>query len=263
MVFPARKFQRACGLFISVFVLTLLLSATSCKKSGQVDNQSENVPGASGSSQETFSTPPFATKEPERYQALRITTNSAGGNAAEPVEMKKTIIARNGDRRREDYETANGTASFLQLSSGTYLLLPEQKVYAELKPEAGELPDVITTGSEPVLSPDRLLNEARPQSRYVRLGPETINGRETVKYRVTMLGAKEVLSEGLIWVDERLGMPVKSEMSSPDGAKFSTELSEIKETVDENVFNLPPDYKKVEAREIFALLSKARGGAGP
>jgi len=59
-------------------------------------------------------------------------------------------------------------------------------------------------------------------------------------------------------VDEQLGMPVKSEMSSPGGAKVSMELRDIKETVDETVFNLPPDYKRIEAREIFAQLNQAK-----
>ena len=248
-----------------------MLSTASCKKSGTVDNQNSGSVNANSAAEETSMTPPFATKEPERYQAVRIMSSTIGGQSADDAavmgESKKTVIARDGDKRREDYETAGGTLSFLQLPNGTYLLLPEKKLYAEWKPDAAAARDIETPNGEPVLPPDKLLNEARPQSHYEKLGTETINGRETVKYRVTVRGqagiAKDTTIESLIWVDEQLGMPVKSEMSSPGGAKVSMELRDITETVDETVFNLPPDYKKIEAREIFAQLNQAKTGTKP
>jgi outer membrane lipoprotein-sorting protein len=271
LIFLIREIQRARAVFICFFVLTLLLATASCKRSDNTSNQNVGAANANGVSQETSATPPFATKEPERYQAVRIVTSSIGGGSAdsgaEAGESKKTVIARDGDRRREDYETAGGTLSFLQLPNGTYLLLPEKKLYAEWKADAGNTRDAQTTSAEPVLPPDKLLNEARPQSHYEKLGTETINGRETVKYRVTVRGqagiAKDTAIESLIWVDERLGMPVKSEMSSTDGAKVTMELRDITETVDENVFNLPQDYQKIEAREIFAQLKLAKAGTKP
>lgn len=193
--------------------------------------------------------------------------NSTSADNAAPVESKKTFIARDGDRRREDYETDGGTISFLQLPNGTYLLLPEKKLYAEWKMDAGGARDAQTANAEPVLPPDKLLNEARPQSHYEKLGTENINGRETVKYRVTVRGqmgtAKDIAIESLIWVDETLGMPVKSELSSPNGAKVSMELRDITETIDERVFTLPQDYRKVEAKEILAQISQAKAGVKP
>ena len=49
----------------------------------------------------TSSTPPFQTKEPERYQAVRTITFNAAGR--EPV-VTSYRIARNGSMRREENE---------------------------------------------------------------------------------------------------------------------------------------------------------------
>ncbi|MDT4956000.1 MAG: hypothetical protein QOJ02_4138 [Acidobacteriota bacterium] len=246
-----------------LFLLTLLLATASCKQSGVVSNQNGVAANANGGTEETLATPPFATKEPERYQALRVITSSAGkeansSGAADSLDSQ-TFIARDGDRRREDYETPAGTkVSFLQLPNGTYVLLPEKKMYAELKPGAGSASEGRMESVPPDFSPDKLLNEARPEAHYEKLGAETVNGRATTKYRVALMGktgaAKETTTESLVWVDEALGMPIKSEMTSTSGARVLMELRDIKETVEASLFELPQDYRKVEEREIFAQL---------
>ena len=253
-------------------LLTLLLGNASCRKSGVVENQNGGAANVSNVSTDTSSTPPFATKEPERYQAVRVISTAPGGEtkggeAAAAGEVKITTIARDGARRREDYQTDGLTVSFLELPGGSFLLLPEKKLYAELGPDAGGVTSRGKASAEPVLPPDKLLNEVRPQSHYEKLGTESINGRTAVKYRVTLRGqtgiAKETVIESLIWVDESLGMPIKTEMSSPGGAKVSLELRDIKETVEDGLFNLPQDYRKVEAREIFAQVNQAKAGTKP
>lgn len=244
--------------FAALFLLTLLLATASCKRSEIASNQNSVAANANGGTEETLTTPPFATKEPERYQALRVITASIDGKVADDVAelgaLKRTFIARDGERRREDYEATG--ISILQLPGGTYVLMPEKKLYAELKPETNSVADGKTANVPPIISPDKLLNETRPEAHYEKLGTETVNGRITVKYRVTLKGkvgeAKETTTENLIWVDESLGMPIKSEMASAGGARFTMELRDIKETVDAGTFDLPQDYKKVEEREIFA-----------
>lgn len=270
MIFSYKETQCVRNGIISLCLLTLLLTIASCKWSGTVDNQNEGAANANSANLETSSTPPFATKEPERYQAVRIITSTINGASADnapPVDSKKTVITRDGDKRREDYQTEGGTVSFLQLPEGLYLLLPEKKLYAEWKPDAGGGEGKQTASAGPALPPDKLLNEARPQSHYEKLGTENVNGREAVKYRVTVRGqlgaAKDIAIESLIWVDETLGMPVKSELSSPNGAKVSMELRDITETIDERVFTLPQDYRKVEAKEILAQISQAKAGVKP
>jgi hypothetical protein len=253
----------------TLFLLTFALSNTSCKRSEVIGNQNSVSSNANGAAEETLTTPPFATKEPERYQALRVITSSTGvaanGAGAADSSSSQTFIARDGERRREDYETPAGTKiSFLQLPNGSYVLLPEKKLYAEWKPSAGDTGEGRAARGAPDFSPDKLLNEARAEAHYEKLGAETVGGRESAKYRVTLRGkmgaAKEVTTESLIWVDETLGMPIKSEMALTDGARVTMELRDIKETVDASLFELPQDYRKVEEREIFAQLKSSDSG---
>jgi hypothetical protein len=248
---------------VKLFLLTLLLTTASCKKSDVVGNQNAANVNAAGAIEGTSSTPPFATKEPERYQAMRV-IESSGGAEATAQPGSRTLIARDGERRREDYESSTGEKiSYLQLPGATYVLLPAKKLYAELKPETEGKAIRQTESVPPDFSPDRLLNETRPESLYEKLGAEDLNGRATVKYRVTVRGqvgaGREVKTESLVWVDESLGMPVKTETTSTggsaSGARVTMELRDIKETVDAGVFDVPEGYRKVEARELFAEIN--------
>jgi outer membrane lipoprotein-sorting protein len=255
--------------FALLFLLTLLLATASCKKSEVASNQNSNTADTNSGTEETLTTPPFATKEPERYQAMRVITSSTGveanGQGAADSSSSQTLIARDGERRREDYETPAGTKiSFLQLSNGIYVLLPEKKMYAEWKPLAGDTGEGRTLSVPPDFSPDKLLNEARPEAHYEKLGAETVGGRTAAKYRVTLRGktgaAKETTTVSLVWVDENLGMPIKSEMTLNDGARVTMELRDIREMADASLFELPQDYRKVEEKEIFSQMKAADPG---
>jgi hypothetical protein len=132
------------------------------------------------------------------------------------------------------------------------VLLPAKKLYADLKAESG---DGGAHGARvpPDFSPEKLLNEARPETSYEKLGEESLNGRAATKYRVTVRGQKNgaATSESFVWVDEGFGMPVKTETAS-QGARTTMELRDIKETVDAGLLELPSDYKRVAPAELFA-----------
>lgn len=251
-----------------VFLLTLSLTSASCKRSEVTGNQNVGGANANNAVEETFSSPPFVTKEPEHYQAVRVITSSS--DAGDSVNSQ-TFIARDGERRREDYETAGVKISLLQLPAGTYVLLPEKKMYAELKPETSNAVGAANQQQSvpPDFSPDKLLNEVRPEAHYEKLGAETVNGRATTKYRVTLKGmtgaAREMATESLVWVDESLGMPIKTEMTSTGvsggGAHVTMELRDIKETVDASLFDLPQDYRRTEMREIIAQLNSSNAAS--
>jgi hypothetical protein len=267
---PQRSIKTLQIRLATLFLLTFLLAIASCKRSDVASNQNNNTADTNSAAEETLTTPPFATKEPERYQALRVITSSTGvganGQGAADSSINQTFIARDGERRREDYETPAGTKiSFLQLPNGIYVLLPEKKMYAEWKPGAGGMGEAGAASVPPDFSPDKLLNEARAEAHYEKLGAETVGGRESAKYRVTLRGKtgapKETATESLIWVDETLGMPIKSEMTLTGGAHVTMELRDLKETVDASLFELPQDYRKVEEGAIFAELKSANSGA--
>ena len=246
-------------MFVLFSLLTLSLATASCKRSGETGNENGGTnTNTAAAANATSATPPFETKEPERYQALRVETAADGMETS----SRQTFIARDGARRREDYETANGKVSYLERPDGAYVLLPEKKLYSELKPEAGDAISGRPVNVPPDFSPEKLLGAARPETRYEKLGAEDVNGRTAMKYRVTLMGRTgaglEIKTESFIWIDETLGMPVKSETTSTDGAKATMELREIKETVDASLFDLPADYKKVEARELETQMPRAK-----
>jgi len=79
-------------ILISIAIGVLLLSA--CKSTVPRSDANETATNAIISS-----TPPFQTKEPERYQAVRSMTFSKAGSA--PVKTK-TLLAKDGEMRRDE-----------------------------------------------------------------------------------------------------------------------------------------------------------------
>ena len=185
------------------------------------------------------STPPFQTKEPERYRATRtITITTAEGKTV----VTKTLIAKDGERRRNE---SDGTV-YLELPEGRFVLVPEEKVYADVVAE----PDMNT---DEQVSPESLLHADTGTTSYQNLGNEVIEGRNTNKYRVLVNSSDTEnvrLSETLIWIDDALKMPIRSETTSPDGTRIRMELSDLKLEVESDLFQIPEDYEKISFSEL-------------
>lgn len=214
---------------------------------------SKSVPNATApnnDSQSISSTPPFQTREPDKYQAVRTTTfvDSSGHSTT-----TKTMIARDGVLRREETDAI----VLLDTDKGRFLLQPQAKIYADTQPTS-------TTPASPDpqetdVSAEGLLHQEPISTRYEKVGEEVVSGRNTTKYRATVniSGAGSVSSsETLIWIDEKLGMPIKSETKGNDGSQTLIELSNILLEVDESLFKIPADYKKVAIEELQRQLRK-------
>jgi hypothetical protein len=267
--------RAALKIFILTVVLALFVASAACKRTGTESNA--NAGAANGNStaasDNTSKTPPFSTKEPERYQATMVVTGSLGGDSpaipgVSNLLSREMQIARDGDRRRVDYELIPGARmSDLQTPAGHFMLLHSKKLYAEVKPGAAGDLTAAARNLPSDFSPEKLINETNPGANYEKLGPEVLNGRNTTKYRVTTTGKGEgrgLTTETLVWIDESLGMPVKSETVSTGeqsrGSKVTMELRDIKQEVDQSLFELPKDYKKVSSEEITAQLIPSLGG---
>jgi outer membrane lipoprotein-sorting protein len=232
--------------------LALLVSA--CR------SQTDSVTTESNASETVVSsTPPFQTREPDRYRATRtITTVNVVGETL----VTKTSVARDGTVRRHESRVNSKTIVYLDVPEGRLVLLPEEKVYADLTEES----TVAADKNDDTLkaSPEGLLHAELSSTSYQELGAETIAGRKTNKYRIVVnspSAANVSLSETLIWVDEALQMPIRSETKSPNGTRVTMELSDIALDVDERFFQIPNDYKKVAFSEVRKQLKKA--GASP
>lgn len=216
-----------------------------------------------GTSQElvALQTPPFSTKEPDRYQAVRTITSMTKG--IEKSIVTTTTIARNGRARREEYETASGQKlAYLDLPSGRFVLFPSAKLFATLDSAAGERQETLAGGD---VSADLLLNETPTETLYANLGAEAVGSRSAIKYRVLTRATGTVAGtdgETLIWIDDRLGMPLRWQTTAKSGAGETTttmELSSITLEVDENAFRIPVDYRQVNFSELITPAGQTRG----
>jgi len=204
--------------------------------------RSETEPASTGNTPaETIvsSTPPFQTREPERYRATRtITITTAAGKTV----VTKTLIAKDGERRRNE----SGGTAYLELPEGRFVLIPATEVYAELVAE----PDLNT---EEQVSPESFLHADAGTTTYQNLGPEVIRRRNAIKYRAVVNSSNSQnvsLSETLIWIDEALKMPIRSETTSADGTRIQMELSDLRLEVEGRVFQIPEHYGKIAIGEL-------------
>lgn len=247
-------------------VLALLIAgATSYRKWVPLLQGPANNRNTSTSQPVVTSVPPFVTKEPESYQARRTITFSESitkTGAVNGTSTTSVLIMRDGQHRREEYERGSlGAIVYLENSSTRFVLLPQAKLYAELGNEAGAVnEDDIPTETTGV-SPDYLLHESPAAARYENLGRDNISGRTTTKYRVTRTETNATArSETLIWVDDELSMPIKSEtihIDSDHTKRALMELVDIRTEVDPKLFALPVDYRKVAASQILEMIRNA------
>ena len=232
--------------FLSFSVVTLLL-APACA-------QNQKLASETNANQHVVSTtPPFQTEEPERYRATRTTTTI---NAAGETVTAKGLLARDGDKRRNETQTPGQRVVYLTLPEGTFVLLPDQKVFAAVAPD-----DANAGAQESETAPDRLLHTETITTGYEQLGPETIGGKSLQKYRVVVnnsTGENVSAGETFVWFDETLHLPVRTESRSPDGTRVIIELSEVVLRVDKTLFDIPKDYTKIEFVNLRAQLGNSQ-----
>ena len=233
--------RRAAPTFIVVVVLVLY----GCKSQGEPAAGTGNV-----NELVTSTTPPFQTKEPERYQATRtITITTADGKTA----VTKTQVAKDGESRRHGTDTASKRIAYLDLPEGRFVLLVDDKVYADVAGETGSL-----ASEEEEITPQRFLHDDAGTTSYQNLGKDVVTGRHTNIYKAIVNSSNTgnvTPTETLIWIDEALNMPIRSETTSPDGTRITMELSNLTLDVDKSLFQIPGDYEKVAFSEFRKRLA--------
>lgn len=213
----------------------------------------QNEPAPTGPiSSETVvsSTPPFETKEPDRYSATRTITIVAPDG--ETMVTKSSII-RDGEMRRYESEIASKKIAYLNVPEGKFVLLPDARVYSDQPTESDR------GAGEDEFSPETLLHSETTNTTYQKIGTEVVGGRNSTKYRIVVNSSTPgsvSLSETLIWFDETLKMPVRSETTSADGTKMTMELLDVTFDVDQRFFQVPVDYQKIAFSEFRKLLTK-------
>lgn len=226
-------------LSVTFFALTLF-SACRLWQKAESETPSSPTPFVA---EEIKSEIPFSTKEPENFQAeFVVTTND---------KEDKTFAARKGGNRRYDFNFGekNQFSDVQTADNKNFLIFKDKKIYAEnynnAAAQTAENPfDFLTT---------EWLNQ-KTNAKFSNIGAE--NG--LAKYRV-ILGDNQN-SESIIWVDEKIGLPVKQEFYNTGGEQntlnFTFEMKNFKPQADTSLFEIPQNYKKVSLDEFRKILQK-------
>ena len=227
------------------FFLCLLLVSAIFSACGYWQKTENKTPDANVfTAVEMKSEVPFSTKEPKTFQAEIVVT--AGG-----IE-NKTFAARNGANRRYDYNFGekNAVSDVRSETSGNFLILDSEKIYAENNSadNSAQSADDVTNS----LTTEWLNQKA--DAKFTNLGAEN----NLTKYLVVLGDGGN--SESLIYVDEKIGLPVKQEFYSlSDGRRtlrYTMELRNFKPQADLNSFEIPKDYSKVSVEKLRKILRK-------
>jgi len=215
------------------FVFALLFCQACGFWRGQTDATPTPAPFAA---EEIKSAIPFSTKEPNVYQTEIVVTV----NGVEDV----TFTARNETNRLTVYnfQTESETAVLKLGENQTFLIAPQRKIYAL---EEFDGSNSIETDGDFLTA--ELLNRKK-DAKFETLGAEN----NLARYRVSFEDARN--SEIVVSVDERIGLPVKQEFYSTDGARkiltYAVELKNFISQTDAKFFEIPKDYRKVSAKEF-------------
>lgn len=178
---------------------------------------------------------PFSTREPDVYQARIVVTTGS-------YEQVK-FVAKNGAKRRCDYEAGESTAVSLRTDKD-YVLLPGKKIYAEEEEQAGG--NYVPPAAIESLTVESLTN--RLGSKFEDLGTE--NGLRKFRAKLDESAGSEVL----LFIDEASGLPMRQEYYSTSGEGrelvYSYEVRDLKLEAADDLFTIPKDYRKVSIGEL-------------
>lgn len=215
-----------------ILLFFTLVCASSCRYWQTTSNSNTNIATPTPEIAEINSEIPFATKEPETFQAEIIIKNES--------EAEKSFIAHSSGRTL----SKNGDIGTLQINANkSFLINFAKKIYVENTGKTAIQPDNTAETLNDFLTTEWL--NQKNETKFENLGIE--NGLS--KYRTTFEN-----SESLIFVDENYKIPIKQEFYSIEGeAKnlvYSIELQNLKLIADEQLFEIPKDFRKVSIEEF-------------
>lgn len=247
--------SRLAGLLIFTSIFATACSFNGSSPEPAVQTNSSDQTGGDKNRQ-----PPFSSKEPEKYQAEIVFAYKWNDSDSALIEQT-TFVARDGQNRRLDFETGGGKqVSSLETADGKrFLLVPHRKIYAEISQPASE---ILTDAAPEDYSLSHLLYAKPPEAKFLKVGAETIDGKQLTKYLVDYGAVRQdedAKTETIIWIDENLGLPVKTEIAAIvdkklSGAKSIVELRDLKTDVEPQVFAVPAGFRKVTPKEIQDII---------
>lgn len=228
----AIKFSKLA--FIAVFTVFLIQG---CKPAQTAQNN------AAPAAEIVKTDAPYSNKEPEKYETEVWQTTAAG--------VDKFFIARDGEKWRTDSALGTPDQTTSIHTDKEYVFASATKVYSEIPTAHG-----YDEREETVNAMTRGLLNSKEKAAYEKVGAEG----ELTKYKVVVDPAKNV--ETLVFVDEKLGIPVRKEVYKTDGGNrvldYKVELTGFKTTVDASQFQPLKGYKLVPLEDMKKALAGAK-----
>ena len=251
---PIRAFRRALiAILITLACLALGCSETSkgtnANSAGSTSKSGGNDNANAGSRTASSQSSTIDIKVPERYGvAMTISTQGTTSEAPAPMLTQQLSLAKVGADRRWTFvfPAPLGQIVYLEKSGLKYLVLVERKQYVELTPDAlgFQLGSVLTPNS---------IAERLGSRQYEKLGLEPVNGRTAIKYRVSRAVDTSTQTDGVIFVDQETGLPLRSELNTAAtaGAKSRVivEVRDVQLNPNPAQFDVPAGMKKVTQQE--------------
>ena len=176
---------------------------------------------------------PFAAAEPDVFQCYVVRSDGQHG--------QKTFYARKNGKLRFDLASGPAGAETILRTDKYYRLNHDKKIFTEI-------PQGEPSAAEPEFLSD-LTFAALKQSANAKFDKIGRDGN-FVKYSVKLGDSDN--AEAIVYVDETTGLVVKEEFFSLKGQtdrspapSFVFELRDLKMEVDDTVFAIPADYKKL------------------
>ena len=204
---------------------------------------------------------PVETNEPSQYQAIvSVRFEAIGDQQKTTLPTLNATVARSGDDRRMEFNLpTGGSVIFVDKGGMNYILLPQKKQYAELNRES------VGFDVRRMLMPEQIVNQVKALPGVQRIGEETYNGRDVVRYKYgavadTQSKAGQIATDSYLLVDKQTGLPLHSETLSQsqsganvqgmNGIRVITEIADVKTDVSPSLFEQPTDYQKIDASQV-------------
>jgi hypothetical protein len=208
---PAKIFSATC-------FLSLVFAGCSLWRS----NENSAVTFAS----EPKSEFPFVAHEPDVFQAELVVRTGE-------IE-RRTLIARNGEMRRMDFDVGTDNRHAVLITDKEYLLYFKRMTFEER-----ELSSNAAEQYEPLTA--QMLN-LRDYASFDEMGRDG----SVVRFKARVNESRN--SEVLIFFDESIGLPVREEFYSIEGdqrtLQYSVELRDFRRDVQPELFTVPPDFRR-------------------
>ena len=229
---------------------------TNANAANSMSNSNLNAAATTGSSVDA--------REPSDYQAtVKLSFQTMG---SQPATMPTLVanVARNDDDRVMEFNLpTNEKVIFLDKGGSNYLIFPNRKQYAELNQQS------LGFEVRRMLMPAEIVQQAKAIPGMTLVGEETENGRQVLKYAYqaianTNTAAGTVQTESYILVDKETGLPLHTEtvsqsqssnVSGVNGVRVVTEMTDIKTSPDQAIFDLPSDYQKIDPETVRAQVN--------